>query len=126
MHSVHGWVTSRHMHGQLWGMQGRWSMACNACRSLSLHLLCPGLGLTPALCLQGSPLGRPFGEFVQAAGVTMLGVVPSMVKAWKASGCMQARPAWASPADAHRPALCCAPASRHVQQQLALGAVCMR
>ena len=30
--------------------------------------------------LHGSPQGRPFGEFVQAAGVTMLGVVPSIVK----------------------------------------------
>lgn len=36
-------------------------------------------GATIAL-LQGSPQGRPFGEFVEAAGVTMLGVVPSIVK----------------------------------------------
>ncbi len=41
------------------------------------------------LWAQGSPLGRPFGEFVAAAGVTMLGVVPSIVKAWRGSGCMQ-------------------------------------
>ena len=33
--------------------------------------------------------GREFGEFVQAAGVNMLGLVPSIVKAWKASGCMK-------------------------------------
>ncbi|MBM4376843.1 MAG: AMP-binding protein [Deltaproteobacteria bacterium] len=37
---------------------------------------------------QGSPLGRDFGEFVVAAGVTMLGVVPSLVKTWKGTGCM--------------------------------------
>jgi acetyl-CoA synthetase len=37
---------------------------------------------------QGSPLARDFGEFVSAARVTMLGVVPSLVKAWKGSGCM--------------------------------------
>jgi acetyl-CoA synthetase len=37
---------------------------------------------------EGSPLGRSFGEFVRDAGVTMLGVVPSLVGAWRASGCM--------------------------------------
>jgi hypothetical protein len=36
-------------------------------------------GATIAL-FQGSPQGRPFGAFVQASGVTMLGVVPSIVK----------------------------------------------
>jgi hypothetical protein len=29
---------------------------------------------------QGSPLGRPFGEFVAAAGVTQLGLVPSIAR----------------------------------------------
>ncbi|KAI8464379.1 MAG: hypothetical protein J3K34DRAFT_388561 [Monoraphidium minutum] len=37
---------------------------------------------------QGAPLGRDFGEFVEAAGVEVLGLVPSIVKAWRASGCM--------------------------------------
>lgn len=37
---------------------------------------------------QGAPLGRPFGEFVSAARVTMLGLVPSIVRAWRHSGCM--------------------------------------
>ena len=37
-------------------------------------------GATIAL-LHGSPQGRPFGQFVAAAGVTMLGTVPSLVKA---------------------------------------------
>ena len=36
----------------------------------------------------GAPTGRQFGEFVQRAGVTMLGVVPSLVRAWRRSGCM--------------------------------------
>ena len=37
----------------------------------------------------GAPTGRDFGQFVQDAGVTMLGVVPSLVRSWKTSGCMQ-------------------------------------
>ena len=36
-----------------------------------------------------APTGREFGQFVRAAGVTMLGVVPSLVSTWKASACMQ-------------------------------------
>ena len=44
-------------------------------------------GATIAL-FQGSPLGRPFGEFVQRARVSQLGLVPSIAKAWRASGCM--------------------------------------
>lgn len=35
-----------------------------------------------------APTGRNFGEFVTEAGVTMLGVVPSLVAAWRSSGCM--------------------------------------
>ncbi len=35
------------------------------------------------------PTGRGFGAFVSEAGVTMLGVVPSLVRAWRASGCMK-------------------------------------
>lgn len=38
---------------------------------------------------EGLPTGRDFGEFVQDAKVTMLGLVPSLVKTWRASGCMQ-------------------------------------
>jgi acetyl-CoA synthetase len=37
----------------------------------------------------GSPKGRAFGQFVQDAGVTMLGVVPSLVKIWKNTDCMK-------------------------------------
>ena len=35
----------------------------------------------------GAPLDRHFGEFVQNAKVTMLGVVPSIVKHWKKTRC---------------------------------------
>jgi acetyl-CoA synthetase len=35
-----------------------------------------------------APLGAEFGGFVADAGVTMLGVVPSLVAAWRASGDM--------------------------------------
>ncbi|XP_034688342.1 probable acyl-activating enzyme 18, peroxisomal isoform X2 [Vitis riparia] len=37
----------------------------------------------------GSPLDRGFGKFVQDAGVTILGTVPSLVKTWKNMGCME-------------------------------------
>ena len=37
----------------------------------------------------GAPTEREFGEFVQDARVTMLGVVPSLVRAWKNTGCMK-------------------------------------
>jgi len=36
----------------------------------------------------GAPTGREFGQFVQRAQATMLGVVPSLVKTWRHSGCM--------------------------------------
>ncbi len=36
-----------------------------------------------------APTGRDFGAFVATAGVTMLGVVPSLVAAWRATGCME-------------------------------------
>lgn len=37
----------------------------------------------------GTPNGKPFGEFVQNAKVTMLGLVPSLVKTWRNSACME-------------------------------------
>jgi acetyl-CoA synthetase len=36
----------------------------------------------------GAPTGHAFGRFIQDARVTMLGVVPSLVKAWRAAGCL--------------------------------------
>ncbi len=38
------------------------------------------------------PTGRGFVEFVRDAGVTMLGVVPSIVAAWRSSGVLDDRP----------------------------------
>ena len=38
---------------------------------------------------EGSPLSRGFGEFVRDAGVTMLGLVPSLVKSWRRTRCME-------------------------------------
>jgi len=37
----------------------------------------------------GSPTGRGFGQFVERAGVNMLGVVPSLVRAWRGEDCMR-------------------------------------
>ncbi|KAJ4972219.1 hypothetical protein NE237_005318 [Protea cynaroides] len=45
-------------------------------------------GATLAL-YHGSPLGHGFGKFVQDAGVTFLGTVPSLVKTWKSTQCME-------------------------------------
>ncbi|KAK7318926.1 hypothetical protein RJT34_03634 [Clitoria ternatea] len=45
-------------------------------------------GATLAL-YHGSPLGHGFGKFVQDAGVTLLGTVPSLVKTWKNTKCME-------------------------------------
>lgn len=44
-------------------------------------------GATVGLYL-GSPLERGFGEFVKASKVSVLGLVPSMVRSWRATGCM--------------------------------------
>ena len=38
---------------------------------------------------EDAPLGTGFAQFVQDAGVTMLGVVPTIVNAWQASGDME-------------------------------------
>ena len=37
----------------------------------------------------GPPMGEDFGKFVQNAQVTMLGVIPSFVKYWKSTKCME-------------------------------------
>ncbi|KAG7669817.1 hypothetical protein KSW81_007961 [Nannochloris sp. 'desiccata'] len=37
----------------------------------------------------GSPVDRQFGQFVSSARVAVLGLVPSIVRSWKASGCMR-------------------------------------
>ena len=38
----------------------------------------------------GAPLGKEFGEFVQNSKISMLGLVPSIVKAWRKTKCMEA------------------------------------
>lgn len=37
----------------------------------------------------GAPTTREYGQFIQAAQVTILGVVPSLVRVWKTTNCMQ-------------------------------------
>ncbi len=37
----------------------------------------------------GVPTGKEFGRFVQQARATLLGVVPSLVRSWRNSGCLQ-------------------------------------
>ncbi len=37
----------------------------------------------------GAPIGREFGEFVQNTKINMLGLVPSIVKHWKNTKCME-------------------------------------
>lgn len=44
---------------------------------------------TIALYEGSSPKERGFGEFIQQTKVTMLGVVPTLVSAWRQSGCME-------------------------------------
>ena len=36
-----------------------------------------------------APVGAGFATFIQQAGVTMLGVIPTLVKAWRSSGCLE-------------------------------------
>jgi acetyl-CoA synthetase len=38
---------------------------------------------------EGTPNGKSFGKFVQDAGVTQLGVVPTLVKTWRNTACME-------------------------------------
>jgi acetyl-CoA synthetase len=38
---------------------------------------------------EGAPTGREFGQFVQDAGVSILGVVPSLVQTWRRTRCME-------------------------------------
>jgi acetyl-CoA synthetase len=37
----------------------------------------------------GAPTGREFGQFVHGSGVSLLGVIPSLVKTWRATRCME-------------------------------------
>jgi acetyl-CoA synthetase len=57
-------------------MMGPWSIYASLLNGGTLALF------------EGLPQGRSFGEFVQNARVNILGVSPSQVKIWRASGCM--------------------------------------
>jgi acetyl-CoA synthetase len=39
--------------------------------------------------LDGAPTGREFGQFVADAKISMLGVIPSLVKTWRTARCME-------------------------------------
>ncbi|MFN5709653.1 MAG: AMP-binding protein, partial [Planctomycetota bacterium] len=39
---------------------------------------------------EDAPLGEDFGKFIEEAEVNMLGVVPTIVKTWRTTGCMEA------------------------------------
>jgi acetyl-CoA synthetase len=39
----------------------------------------------------GAPTGSDFGTFVEKTGVTMLGVIPSLVRTWRQSSCMEGK-----------------------------------
>ncbi len=43
----------------------------------------------PMALYEDAPLGSGFGKFIQDANVTILGLVPSMVKAWRATAAME-------------------------------------
>ena len=57
-------------------MMGPWLIYASLCNRASMALY------------YGAPAGAGFAGFVQDAGVTMLGVVPSLVKTWRESGCL--------------------------------------
>jgi len=58
-------------------MMGPWLIFASLINRAAMGLYC------------GAPTGREFGLFVQQARATMLGVVPSLVKNWRHSGCME-------------------------------------
>jgi acetyl-CoA synthetase len=58
-------------------MMGPWLIFASLLNRAALGLYC------------GAPTGREFGVFVQSAKTTMLGVVPSLVKNWRNTGCME-------------------------------------
>ena len=57
-------------------MMGPWLIFASLLNRAAMGLYC------------GAPTGREFGRFVQDAKATMVGVVPSLVKKWRNSGCM--------------------------------------
>lgn len=75
-HDVHPgdvliWPTS------LGWMMGPWLIFASLLNRAAIGLYC------------GSPTTREFGRFVQDSRATLLGVVPTLVKAWRNSGCLE-------------------------------------
>ena len=66
-------------HTNLGWMMGPWLIYASLINSATI-----------ALYDGGAPTGRDFGVFVQNAKVSMLGVVPTLVRAWKNTDCMHA------------------------------------
>ncbi|HZF01546.1 MAG TPA: AMP-binding protein [Methylomirabilota bacterium] len=58
-------------------MMGPWLIFASLLNRAAMGLYC------------GTPTGNEFGKFVQSAKTTMLGVVPSLVKNWRNTGCME-------------------------------------
>jgi acetyl-CoA synthetase len=58
-------------------MMGPWLIFASLMNRATMGLFC------------GAPTSREFGRFVQAAGTTMLGVIPSLVKTWRSGGVME-------------------------------------
>ncbi|KAJ4971647.1 hypothetical protein NE237_004746 [Protea cynaroides] len=81
--------------GDIWGQQNIktgdvycWPSSLGWVAGSIIMYSCFLNGATLAL-YHGSPLDRGFGKFVQDAGVTFLGTVPSLVKTWKSTQCME-------------------------------------
>ena len=75
-HDIHpgdvvAWPTS------LGWMMGPWLIYASLINKATMALYCD------------APTGRGFGRFVEEARINILGVVPSLVRAWKESGCME-------------------------------------
>eukprot|EP00882_Tetradesmus_deserticola_P018532 GHRQ01019904.1.p2 GENE.GHRQ01019904.1~~GHRQ01019904.1.p2 ORF type:complete len:189 (+),score=57.57 GHRQ01019904.1:182-748(+) len=68
-------------HGATHHAKRCWGTGCRIAVRSYIGMLLPAAP-------QGSPLGRDFGEFVAAAHVNVLGLVPSIAKAWRSSDCM--------------------------------------
>ncbi|HSI13986.1 MAG TPA: AMP-binding protein [Chthoniobacter sp.] len=57
-------------------MMGPWLIFASLMNRAAMGLYC------------GAPTGREFGKFVEQSKATVLGLVPSLVRAWRTSGCM--------------------------------------
>jgi len=58
-------------------MMGPWLIFASLLNRAAMGLYC------------GSPLTKEFGRFVQDSRATLLGVVPTLVKAWRNTGCLE-------------------------------------